>query len=91
MRLAACLIVKSGTFVGLQAIKLFSHSRARKVSTDAVIFKSSLSSVAGLNGSFLLCRDNRLRSNVDITGFRPRDCFWDKLLSIAYHLVGAAQ
>ena len=39
MRLAACLIVKSGTFLG-QAFKLFSRSRPRKVSTDAAIFKS---------------------------------------------------
>ena len=60
MRLAACLLVKSGTFLGLQAFKLFSRSPARIVSTDAAIFKSFLSSVAGLNGSFLLCRHNRL-------------------------------
>ena len=86
MRLAACLIVKSGTFLGLQAFKLLSSSRARMVSRDAAIFKPFLSYVAGLNGSFLLCRHNRLTSNGDITGFRPRDYFWDStFLSIAYY------
>ena len=49
MRLTACLIVKSGTFLGLQAFKLF--YRSRMVSTDAAIFKSFLSSVACLDGS----------------------------------------
>ena len=34
------LIVKSGTFLGLQAFKLFSRCRARMVSTDTAIFKS---------------------------------------------------
>ena len=72
MHLAACLIVKSGTFLGVQAFKLFSRSRARIVSIDAAIFKSFLGAVAGLNCYFLLCQHNRLTSNGDITRFRPR-------------------
>ena len=42
MRLAAWLMVKSGTFLGLQAFQLFSLSRARMALTDAAIFKPFL-------------------------------------------------
>ena len=40
MPLAACFIVKSESFRGLQAFKLSSRSRAGMVSTDAAIVKS---------------------------------------------------
>ena len=76
-----------GTFLGLQAFKLFSSSRARMVSTDAAIFKPFLSYIAGLNGSFLLCRHNRLTSNGDITGFRPRaSTFYTNFLAMLIFL-----
>jgi len=60
MRLAMCLPLKGGTFLGLQYFKPCSLRHVRTVSAIANMPSICFSSIAALNGSFLLSRTSLL-------------------------------
>ena len=69
---STCFDDNSGTFRGLQTLRLLSLHRLRTVLTLASIWSSFLRNVAGLSGSFSLSWTNLFTNKLDMAGFLPR-------------------
>jgi len=65
-------LVNNGTFLGLRAYNLLSRKQDLTVVIAADMFRSFLSSLAGLKGSFLLSRTRRVTIFGVIASFLPR-------------------